>query len=119
MPGELVITGVGVAQGYINNPEQTADKFRRNLYGEGNMYYTGDLCSWMPDGNIRYHHRIDNQIKIHGQRVELGEIESAMRNVEGIYDAAVIITTRGNDVILCGFYVSDMVLDYESLTKRP
>lgn len=115
MPGELVITGVGVAQGYINNPEQTADKFRKNLYGEGNMYYTGDLCSWMPDGNIRYHHRIDNQIKIHGQRVELGEIESAMRNVEGIYDAAVIITTRGNDVILCGFYVSDMVLDAEEI----
>ncbi|WP_454382548.1 amino acid adenylation domain-containing protein [Streptococcus sp. Marseille-Q7156] len=115
MPGELVITGVGVAQGYINNPEQTSDKFRKNLYGEGNMYYTGDLCSWMPDGNIRYHHRIDNQIKIHGQRVELGEIESAMRNVEGIYDAAVIITTRGKDVILCGFYVSDMVLDTEEI----
>jgi len=88
--GELCIAGDGLARGYLNQPELTAEKFIDNPYGEGKLYRTGDLARWQPDGNIEYLGRIDEQVKIRGFRIELGEIESAIRNIEFIKDCAVI-----------------------------
>jgi bacitracin synthase 3 len=90
VPGELCIAGDGLARGYLNQPELTAEKFIDNPYGEGKLYRTGDLARWLPDGNIEYLGRIDEQVKIRGFRIELGEIESRIREITGINDCAVI-----------------------------
>jgi acyl-CoA synthetase (AMP-forming)/AMP-acid ligase II/acyl carrier protein len=107
VPGELCIAGVGVARGYLNNPELTAEKFDRDLwdyrdYHDGNhrsnksyksyvLYKTGDLARWLPDGNIEFLGRMDFQVKIRGFRVELQEIENHLRTHEKVKEAVVIV----------------------------
>ncbi|HJT74451.1 MAG TPA: amino acid adenylation domain-containing protein, partial [Chitinophaga sp.] len=77
--GEICIGGAGVAKGYLNREELTAAKFTDNPFrARERMYRTGDLGRWLPDGNVEFLGRKDDQVKIHGYRVELGEIESAL-----------------------------------------
>jgi amino acid adenylation domain-containing protein len=83
--GELYIGGRGVARGYLNRPELTAEKFVAGLYR------TGDLARYLPDGNIEFCGRIDHQVKLHGYRVELGEIEAALREQDEVQDAVVLL----------------------------
>ncbi|MFE6954527.1 amino acid adenylation domain-containing protein, partial [Bacillus velezensis] len=83
VPGELCIAGDGVAKGYLNQPELTAEKFIDNPYGEGKLYRSGDLARWLPNGEMEYLGRIDEQVKIRGYRIELSEIESVLRNQPG------------------------------------
>ncbi|NEN81312.1 non-ribosomal peptide synthase/polyketide synthase [Paenibacillus elgii] len=91
VPGELCITGVGVARGYLNRSELTAEKFVKHpLMPDRLMYRTGDLARWLPDGNIEYLGRIDHQVKIRGYRIELGEIEARLRKVGAVKEALVI-----------------------------
>jgi amino acid adenylation domain-containing protein len=74
--GELHIAGAGLARGYLNQPELTAEKFIDNPFNPGTrLYKTGDHVRYRPDGNIEYLGRIDDQVKIRGFRIELGEIE--------------------------------------------
>ena len=92
--GEICISGEGLAEGYLNRPELTAEKFVRNPFAHGKlMYKTGDLGRWLPDGNIEFIGRSDDQVKIRGHRVELGEIEHALLNYEGIDQAVVLVKT--------------------------
>ncbi|MBR6851325.1 MAG: amino acid adenylation domain-containing protein, partial [Lachnospiraceae bacterium] len=108
VPGELCIAGEGLAKGYLNRPELTAEKFVKNPYGEGRMYHTGDLARWMPDGNIEYLGRIDDQVKIRGFRIELGEIESRIRELEIVKDCAVIVRTDASgEKAVYAYIVSD------------
>jgi amino acid adenylation domain-containing protein/non-ribosomal peptide synthase protein (TIGR01720 family) len=87
--GELVVGGDGVARGYQNDPEKTAEKFIRI---DGKRYYkTGDRARRRPDGLIEYHGRTDNQVKIRGNRVELGEIERQLMKLDGIEEAAAAV----------------------------
>ncbi|MGN6712777.1 amino acid adenylation domain-containing protein, partial [Anaerocolumna jejuensis] len=79
VPGELCVTGDGLAKGYLNQKELTEEKFTPNPFGEGKMYHTGDLTRWLPDGNLEFLGRIDNQVKIRGYRIETGEIESCLQ----------------------------------------
>ncbi len=88
--GELYISGVGLARGYINKPELTEEKFVNNPFLPGEkMYKTGDIARWLPDGNVEYLGREDHQVKIRGLRIELGEIESIIREYKDIQDCIV------------------------------
>ncbi len=107
VPGELCITGHGVARGYLNQKELTEDKFVNNPFGAGKMYRTGDLARWCEDGNLEFLGRMDNQVKIHGFRIELEEVESRLCEINEINNAAVIII----DNILYAYLVSDIKLD--------
>lgn len=90
--GELFIGGAGVARGYLNRPELTHEKFvadpTESIPGE-RFYRSGDLARCLPDGNIEFCGRIDHQVKIHGYRVELGEIEKTIRAHGGVREAVV------------------------------
>lgn len=90
IPGEIYIGGEGLARGYLNNPELTAEKFIDSPFSRGEkLYRTGDLGRWYPKGEIAFLGRIDSQVKIRGHRIELGEIESAIRQFPTIADVAV------------------------------
>jgi acyl carrier protein len=82
---EIHIGGAGVARGYLNRPALTAEKFA------GGFYRTGDRGRFLPDGSIEFRGRVDHQVKLHGYRVELGEIEAALRSHPGVRDAVVLL----------------------------
>jgi amino acid adenylation domain-containing protein len=88
--GELYLGGDGLARGYLNNPELTAEKFVAAPYSDIRLYRTGDLARFRSDGAIEFLGRIDAQLKISGYRVEPGEIVFALRQHPGVRDAAVI-----------------------------
>ncbi|MBN3876527.1 amino acid adenylation domain-containing protein [Nostoc sp.] len=93
VPGELHIGGTGLSRGYLNRPELTKEKFIPNPFkgaGESNLYKTGDLARYLPDGNIEYLGRIDNQVKIRGFRIELGEIKELLNQHGDVQTACVI-----------------------------
>jgi len=93
VPGELFIAGAGLARGYLNQPELTADRFFKNPFSpdpEARMYRTGDLVRYLPDGNVEYLGRIDQQVKIRGFRIELGEIEAHLRKHSNLSEAIVV-----------------------------
>ncbi|MDQ1355592.1 MAG: Amino acid adenylation protein [Acidobacteriota bacterium] len=109
-PGELCIAGVGVARGYLNNPELTAERFNRSYrtYKTYINYKTGDLARWLSDGNIEYLGRIDRQVKIRGFRIELGEIENRLLQYESLKEAIVSVNEDADgDKYLCAYIVSD------------
>jgi amino acid adenylation domain-containing protein len=86
--GEIVVTGPGVAMGYLNRPELTAERFVSVDGIRG--YRSGDLAARLPNGEYVYHGRKDDQVKIRGFRIELGEVEGAVRAVPGVSQAAVV-----------------------------
>jgi amino acid adenylation domain-containing protein len=89
--GELCVGGDGLARGYLNNPALTAERFIENPFRPGTkIYKTGDLARWLPDGNLAFIGRRDNQVKIRGHRVELGEIEETLRQYPSVEDAVVV-----------------------------
>ena len=93
VPGELYLAGEGLARGYFGRPDLTAERFVRNPFSiqkNARMYKTGDLCRWLPDGNIEYLGRIDHQVKLRGFRIELGEIESALTKHSGVRQCLVM-----------------------------
>lgn len=115
--GELCAAGKGVAREYLNNPEKTKDKFIQNPFNEQErMYKTGDLVKWLPDGKLSFVGRIDNQIKIRGFRVELGEIERKISNLDKIEECVVtaIDGADGNKEI-CAYFVSSENIDKSDL----
>lgn len=101
IPGELCIAGAPLARGYLNRPELTAEKFiSLDLFGERErVYKTGDLARWLPDGNLEYLGRMDNQVKLRGFRIELGEIEALLAKHPKIQQAVVIVESAGEDAI--------------------
>jgi amino acid adenylation domain-containing protein/non-ribosomal peptide synthase protein (TIGR01720 family) len=94
--GELCIGGIGVARGYLNQPELTGEKFIENPFGEGRLYRTGDRARYLPDSNIEFLGRLDNQIKIRGYRIELSEIEAALNQHPQIKQAVVLVKEDAN-----------------------
>ncbi|ODP30117.1 Linear gramicidin synthase subunit B [Paenibacillus nuruki] len=90
--GMLYISGIGLAQGYRNLPNKTAEAFIPDPFFPGErMYYTGDLGFYHPDGSLHFSGRLDNQVKIRGMRVELSEIEAVLRLHNDVKEAVVIL----------------------------
>ena len=93
IPGEIYIGGVGVARGYLNRGDLTAERFIKSPFSvdqQARLYRTGDLGRWRADGNIEYLGRNDNQVKIRGFRIELGEIEEEVGRHPEVKDAVVL-----------------------------
>jgi myxalamid-type nonribosomal peptide synthetase MxaA len=96
--GELYIGGDGLARGYVRRPELTRERFVADPFHPGErLYRTGDLARWLANGDVLCLGRIDHQAKIHGYRVELGEVEAALRAVPGIRDAVATTWVDGNN----------------------
>ncbi len=95
--GELCIGGQGVTLGYMNRPELTEDRFIKDPFAAaGKLYRTGDKVRYRRDGSLEYLGRLDNQVKLRGYRLELGEIETFMRKHEGVQDCALAIREQSN-----------------------
>ena len=127
--GELCISGVGLARGYLNSPELTAEKFKRAVIRHSSfvisssskltndqcpvtndrsykLYFTADLARWLPDGNIQFIGRIDLQVKVRGSRIDLGEIESQILTYEGIKETVVLVKKHEHgDEFLCAYII--------------
>ncbi|MEU8080266.1 amino acid adenylation domain-containing protein [Catellatospora citrea] len=107
VPGELVIGGAGLARGYFNRDELTAEKFVADPFGTavgGRLYRTGDLVKRLPDGRLVFLGRLDQQVKIRGLRIELGEVESALTRFDGIGPVSVRAwTDEAGDKHLVGY----------------
>jgi acyl carrier protein len=108
--GELYIGGSGLARGYLNQPDLTAEKFvvhplsaPKIFTSTSLLYRTGDLVRYSDDGCLEYIGRIDDQVKIRGFRVELGEIESQIARLEGVDSALVVVKKQGNNEQLVGY----------------
>ncbi len=119
VPGELCISGDGLARGYLNQPELTANKFVPNPFQpEKRMYRTGDMARWLPDGNIEFMGRIDHQVKIRGFRIELGEIEAQLIKLHEIKEAAVAAKDDSNGGrYLCAYIVTDEELKVNTIRE--
>ncbi len=108
--GELYAAGDGVARGYLNNPEATAEKFMRDPFAadrSARMYRTGDLARWREDGTVEFLGRIDTQVKILGYRIEPGEIEAALLAHGAVKQVCVVPhTDESGSKRLVAYYVA-------------
>lgn len=102
--GELYIAGTGVARGYLNRPELTEERFLDDPFYPGErMYQTGDIARWTEDGLVEWLGRSDGQVKVRGYRIEPGEIEAAIRRIDGIREAAVTARTEHGETALYAY----------------
>ena len=102
--GELYIGGELLARGYVNRPELTAERFIANPFDEGTrLYRTGDIVRWNERGQLEYLGRIDDQIKVRGFRVELGEVGSQLLQVPGVREAVVVARETPQGMQLAGY----------------
>ncbi|NDA90847.1 MAG: amino acid adenylation domain-containing protein, partial [Alphaproteobacteria bacterium] len=126
--GELCISGVGVARGYVNKPMLTSEKFIANPFildekqvsnTNIRIYKTGDMVRWKSGGIIEYVGRNDFQVKIRGYRIELEEIEKTILDFEGIKQVIILVKNnnqhQNNDNYLVSYYVSDTQIDEQNL----
>ena len=113
--GELLIGGAGVGRGYNNLPEKTAERFVE--YNGVRVYKSGDYARWTADGDVEILARMDNQIKLRGLRIELGEVESTLAKVDGIKTSVVKISKIKGIEHLCAYFTADRVMDVEALKK--
>lgn len=108
--GEICIGGIAVAKGYIGNEELTAKSFLPDPFMPApgmRLYRTGDYGRWRDDDLLEYHGRRDHQVKVRGQRLELGEVEDRLKEVFGVKDAAVIAEKAPNGTRLIGYVVPE------------
>ncbi|UOY89132.1 non-ribosomal peptide synthetase [Bacillus glycinifermentans] len=125
-PGELCISGKGLAHGYFQQQELTEQAFTAHPFQKGErLYKTGDAARFLPDGTIEYLGRIDDQVKVRGYRIELGEIESVLRGIPGVKDAAAAVRGETDEERQIAAYIvwqkkhADLDLHAELAGKLP
>lgn len=118
--GEICISGAGLARGYLNRADLTAEKFVPHPFHAGErLYRTGDLGRWLPDGNIEFMGRSDDQVKIRGYRIELGEIETALQKHTAVLSAsAAVKTNKHGEKELVAYLVSKTPVDIAALRSH-
>ncbi|TCP59055.1 amino acid adenylation domain-containing protein [Tumebacillus sp. BK434] len=98
--GELYVGGAAVARGYYNRPDLTAERFLPSPFEPGErLYKSGDLVRWLPDGNIQFLGRVDQQVKLRGFRIELGEIEAVLNEHPSILQSVAAVVNDGQDLV--------------------
>ncbi|KAF9576059.1 hypothetical protein EC968_000125 [Mortierella alpina] len=110
--GEIFIGGVGIARGYLNQPDLTAARFIPDTFSndpKARLYKTGDLARYLPDGNLVYMGRSDHQIKIRGFRIELGEIETRLHEHPLVADAVVVALDEGSNKRLVAYVIMSTI----------
>lgn len=117
--GELYISGECISKGYINQVELTHEKFIINPHKKGQLLYkTGDLARWLPNGNVEFLGRIDNQVKLRGFRIELGEIENVLSKHQDVRDSIVIKNEINREGYLCAYVIiNDKKENIEQMLK--
>lgn len=123
--GELYIGGDGLARGYLDRPDLTADRFVPNPFANtfdgrgGRLYRTGDRARYRQDGTVEFHGRVDNQVKVRGFRIELGEVEAQLRTDSRLKDAVVIVReTADGTKQLAAYVAASADLDLDSVRAR-
>lgn len=122
VPGEICISGSGLARGYHNRRDLTQEKFVPNPFvanPSSRIYRTGDIGRWTPDGQLEYLGRLDDQVKVRGYRIELGEIERTLQLCEGVKQAVVLTHDAPNGdkqlvgyIVQEGFFQQQFVIDF-------
>ncbi|KAJ1969629.1 hypothetical protein IWQ62_000497 [Dispira parvispora] len=113
--GEVYIGGVGVSQGYINRPDLNDIRFLPNPFNTGRLYRTGDYGRWLPNGEIDFLGRMDDQVKLRGFRVELNEVRGALLKQQGVRDAFVSVVDKK---LLVGFIIGEPEIDLSNHELR-
>lgn len=114
--GEIYIGGHGLARGYLNREELTKQKFIDHPFMPGRrLYRSGDLGRWRPDGQIMLVGRNDSQVKYHGHRIELGELESLLRQYPGVSNSVVELRQQGDQPVLVAYYVARQQIEVAEL----
>lgn len=118
--GEIYIAGAGVSLGYLGiSAEVSSAKFMPDPYSPGStMYRSGDLGSWSSNGELRYHGRADEQVKLNGFRVELGEVEAILKKQEGIKDAVAVVMGNGDPAGVLVAYIVGENVDADRLKEQ-
>ena len=117
--GELLIGGIGVGRGYLNNPEKTAEAFIDNPFQPGvRLYRSGDIVRYRPDGNVEFVGRKDRQVKIRGFRIELKEVESVIQDIPGVKDVTVqAFDAPSGGKFLAAYVVADGTFDTKAAAE--
>jgi amino acid adenylation domain-containing protein/non-ribosomal peptide synthase protein (TIGR01720 family) len=116
--GEIYISGDGVARGYLNRAELTAERFLPDPFRPGRrMYKTGDSARFLPDGVLEFISRKDTQVKLRGYRIELGEVEHALQGCRGIREAVVSVAGSGDKRFLAAYLVKDGDVSEETVKE--
>lgn len=117
--GEICIGGIGISKGYYGMPEVTKEKFISLMIGgkKEYLYRSGDLGRWLPDGNVEFYGRNDNQIKINGHRVELDEISNILMKKAEIKDVVTVVKTVKGNRLICTYFTSDNQQDKDGILE--
>ncbi|MBW4575234.1 MAG: amino acid adenylation domain-containing protein [Aphanothece sp. CMT-3BRIN-NPC111] len=123
VPGEMYIGGISLARGYLNRPDLTADRFITNPFSQetkSRLYKTGDLARYLPDGNIEFLGRIDQQVKLRGFRIELEEIEATLKQHSALQDAIALVRedTPGDKRLIAYIVANSSSNDLEENQKE-